>query len=433
MKQMEQYIKTAKEALAMLAEAGAEQAECVLHARRLEEITAEASKFNLMRTMTAETLTMRVVIGGRTGKVTVTRLDRDTISDAAARCVAAASFAQEDPFAGVAELTENQSFCRGVRTGDSETMARRLVELAADIAREYPCISYELSGRYTHEYEIFLNSNGVEYIDDRGVYAIDTGFTAVRDGQTTSFGPGSYFLLLDPDARYIDLGGMREELERAMRLLDPAPVGGKFTGTLLATPGFTNQFFRFLSGIALADVPVTSGASRLLGRIGEQVADPRIHWSCKPYSPDIVQGERFTPDGYRAKNMTLIEDGVLRSYLLTRHGAAKSGLPRAVNSGSGAIVRPGEASLADIVAGVERGVIIGRYSGTEPSADGELSGVAKNGFLIENGEIVRPIVETMVSGNLFDMLHNVRDISAEARRNGSSVMPWIAFDGITIK
>lgn len=433
MKRMEQYLETAKAALSLLQKAGADQAESLLHVCRLEEITAEAKQFNLMRTMTTETLTLRAIRSGRSGKVTVNRLDAPTLAKAVQQCMEATSFVQGDAYAGIAEHTQNARFHRGALAGESETMACRLVELAKDVECEYPHIVYELSGRYTHEYEILINSNGVEYVDERGIYTVDGGFTAVRDGQSTSFGPGACFQLLEPDVRYIELDGMRSELERTMSLLDPVPAGKKFTGTLLAMPTFCSQFFNYLSRIALADISITSGTSRLLGHIGEQVADARINWAYRPYGPDIMQGERFTPDGYRAEDFTVIENGILRSYLLTRYGAAKSGLARAANSGSGICVHPGKTELAKIIQGIEHGVIIGRYSGTEPGVDGEISGVAKNGFLIENGKVTRPIVETMVSGNLFSMLRNVRDISAEAKRDGTRVMPWIAFEGITIK
>lgn len=433
MRNLEQCLDAAKLALNLLLEAGAEKAECVLRCSRLHEITAEASRFNLMRTITTEKLSMRAICDGRTGKVEVNLLDKQTLSNAAKKCIQATQFAIKDPYADVAEFTQNERFSRGALEGDVQTLAFRLVELSEDLKREYPIIMFELSGRHTHEYEIYLNSNGVELADERGVYLINTGFTAVRDKQTTSFGPGTRHLLLDPDVRYITLDEMREEAQRAINLLDPAPVGNKFVGTMLATPTFTNQFFFYLSRIALSDASVTSGKSRLIKQLGKQVADKRLNWEYRPYGPEIVMGERITPDGYCAKDFVVIENGVLRGHLLTRQGAARSGLSRAANSGSGICVRRGAQTFSNIIAGIDRGVIIGRYSGTEPGEDGEISGVVKNGFLIENGQIAHPIVEAMVSANIFDMLTNMRAVSAEARCNGASVLPWIAFDGVTVK
>jgi PmbA protein len=81
---------------------------------------------------------------------------------------------------------------------------------------------------------------------------------------------------------------------------------------------------------------------------------------------------------------------------------------------------------------VKKGIIVGRFSGGSPGANGEFSGVAKNGFMIEDGKITSALSETMISGNLADMLNNLVDISKETLEDGNMVVPYMAFDGITV-
>ncbi|HZK29555.1 MAG TPA: metallopeptidase TldD-related protein, partial [Clostridia bacterium] len=76
--------------------------------------------------------------------------------------------------------------------------------------------------------------------------------------------------------------------------------------------------------------------------------------------------------------------------------------------------------------------LVGRFSGGNPGTSGDFSGVAKNTFLIENGEVKDALSETMVSGNLADLLVNIRAISSELVKDGSSVLPWIAFNGVVV-
>jgi PmbA protein len=52
--------------------------------------------------------------------------------------------------------------------------------------------------------------------------------------------------------------------------------------------------------------------------------------------------------------------------------------------------------------------------------------------LVEDGEIVSAVSESMISGNLAELLLNVEAISTELACNGTSVLPWIAFNGITV-
>ena len=89
-------------------------------------------------------------------------------------------------------------------------------------------------------------------------------------------------------------------------------------------------------------------------------------------------------------------------------------------------------SINEIIAGIDKGIYVMRFSGGQPAPSGEFSGVAKNSFLIENGRITRPLTETMISGNVADMLNNVAGISSEASVDGSSILPYVAFGGVTI-
>ena len=77
-------------------------------------------------------------------------------------------------------------------------------------------------------------------------------------------------------------------------------------------------------------------------------------------------------------------------------------------------------------------MLIGGFSGGHPGANGEFSGVAKNSFLIEDGRVKCAVTETMVSGNLGDMLMRVRDISKERDMQGIFTLPYLAADGIVI-
>ena len=58
--------------------------------------------------------------------------------------------------------------------------------------------------------------------------------------------------------------------------------------------------------------------------------------------------------------------------------------------------------------------------------------MAKNSFLIEDGEIKGAVSETMINGNLAELLNNLADISKETVEDGSSVLPYMAFDKVVI-
>ena len=415
MRPIEEYREVTDRIVRMLKEQGADDCEVNVRVQRTEEIQAEARIFNLMRSMDTESVSMTALKGGKKGTYSVNSLSEEVIADAVKKCVTGTEIVRADPANGIAELTENGDFRRGALLYAPEVFAKRMIELSQDIDRTHPHLMYDLTGQYVHAYHLYGNSNGVSFSDERGRYDVYASFTGTKNERSASFGPGAVVSMIDPDQRYAELGEMNSEMVRAERLLDPRPIGDKFVGTLLAMPNAASGFLRDVQAL------------------GTKVASDCLTWSFAPHHPDIILGDMFTEEGYRTGDFDVIRDGVLQNFCLSRYGAARTGLSRAANPGQNMVVKAGTQTSAEIIKGIERGVLLGRYSGNYPTAEGDISGVAKNSFYIEDGRIVCPIHETMISGNLFEMLMNIRAVSADAVKDGNAVRPWIAFDGVTIK
>jgi PmbA protein len=188
---------------------------------------------------------------------------------------------------------------------------------------------------------------------------------------------------------------------------------------------------------AVLDNCVSDGAlmdktSPWLGKLGEKVADSSFTLSSAPFDSRIVWGEKVTGDGYISADYDIIKDGVLKSFALSRYGAKKTGFDRAANTARNIVIAGGDTSLEELYKKVGRGLCLNRFSGGSPSPNGDFSGVAKNSFLIEDGKLTDAVSETMVSGNLLEMLGNIIGISRETAADGGTVLPWILFGGVTI-
>jgi PmbA protein len=151
-----------------------------------------------------------------------------------------------------------------------------------------------------------------------------------------------------------------------------------------------------------------------------------------PVSNEIADGYFVTSDGYIAENSTIVKNGILKTHLLGIYGANKLEKNRAVNDGGATIVEAGDNPHSDIIKNIEKGLLLARFSGGNPSSNGDISGVAKNSYYIENGEIKYPISETMISGNIQEMFNNIGEISSDRIDFGYCIFPWISFKGVTI-
>lgn len=422
----------ADKALAALKDNGADKAQCAVRFTETHEFNVDGGKFSLFRTLFDNSLTLTAVKDDKKGSVGINRLDDESIAAAAVNCLAIADSGAADPAWVFAEKSENGFFTAGAPEADLDLLFDRTEELMRQIGEQFPLILMEqMIVTHKKRHSVFKNSLGVEYETLSGNYEISLMFSA-HEGEKSSSFFGSGVITDRLDVPFMELGTIREDLENVSKQLDTQPLEGKFTGVAVFPPSSLGTFIGSALGNFASDGTLLDGTSPWKDCLGKVVADPAITISAAPLDERIVCGERFTGEGFRSENYDIIRDGVLESFMLSGYVANKTGLPRAKNSSYAIVMKPGETPYADIIAGIERGILVGRFSGGEPGTSGDFSGVAKNSFLIENGKITCALSETMISGNLGDLLKNVVAISSEVVCDGATVLPYAAFGGVTV-
>ena len=311
-------------------------------------------------------------------------------------------------------------------------MYARLEQFLKSAEAKYPNIMLENAYfDFTYSSSFVANTNGVDFTTNKGIYRFSSMFSG-NDGENSSSFNYTGFAADNLDKELLDCGSLDTLLAQSSEQIVTKPLSGKFVGDVIITPDCLADFLSYLFGITIFDGALISGTSVYKDKLGEQVADPRLTIHSRPISPEIADGYFITGDGYQAENCTIIDQGILQTFLLSLYGANKTGLKRGPNSGGCYVIEPGDKPLEQIISQIDRGIMLARFSGGNPSQNGDFSGVAKNSYYIENGRIQYPVSETMISGNLIEMMHNIIDISQERVDYGSGIYPWIGFSGVTI-
>ncbi len=425
--------EAASYALESLQKAGADAASASTADAKLDEMNIDSGEFSLMRSVFTSSLVLKALKDQRAGTIAVNNLEKETIDRAVKDCMAAAEAAEQDEAEEIAPLTENGEFASGALREDRDRLFETLREFMGTVKEECPKVRMEqLIAKHNHSEQLYLNTNGVRFREECGYYSFSSMFSA-HDGDKAGSFNGAYTVADHLDTPLYD-GWMTGRLLRdAEADLTARPVGEKFTGTLLISPAYLGEFLETMVGCYLSGNALIGGTSLWKDRLGERVTAPGFTLSTRPLDERIVCGERFTEEGYRSENMSIIEDGVLKNFVLGAYSARKTGKRRAGNLSSAYFLEPGEKSLEELISGIENGILINRFSGGEPAANGDFAGVAKNSFLIKNGQLAGAVTETMISGNVRTLLGNLRGISRETVSDGLTVLPWAAFDGVTVK
>lgn len=425
--------KIAQYTLSCLKKYGADDAQCKISCGSSDEINVDTGEFSLMRSTFDSSVTMKVIKDMKKGVISINKTDEKSIDEAAKECVANAEVSAVDDCLSIAEkIDENEDFACGVESSDRDKFFDRINEYVTDLKESFPKVLVEqLIADYSEVKTVFANTNGVEFSNRAAYYSMGSMYSAHDGDKTTSFNSmGIDFT--DLDKKILDMGTQRMMYELCEKELEAVPFEGKFTGTAVFAPSCLGDIIGTAIDNFTGDDSIIDGTSPWRFKKGTNVASDCLSVSLIPIDERVIGGERYTAEGYKTKNCDIIKNGILENFTLSEYAARKTGEQRCSTLSSCMEVKAGTTAYEDLIKKIDKGVLVCRISGGAPAGNGDFSGVAKNSFLIENGKITKPILETMISGNLAAMLMNVTDISKETAEDGSCVFPWVAFDGVTV-
>jgi PmbA protein len=233
----------------------------------------------------------------------------------------------------------------------------------------------------------------------------------------------------------------QEAARRTLRLL-----GARRVPTQQAPVVFAPEVARGIVGAifdAAAGDAIYRGASIFADRLGETVAAPSVTVVDDGTIPGGFGTSPFDAEGLPSRRTVILENGVLRSYILNTYAARKLGLKSTGNAGRGLagnpfldsgnlFLEPGAQSAEEVIRGVECGLYVTRLMGQGVNlVTGDYSRGAA-GLWIENGEFTFPVQEITIAGNLKDMLRNIAAIGNDLEFRSATAAPTLRIDGMTI-
>lgn len=216
----------------------------------------------------------------------------------------------------------------------------------------------------------------------------------------------------------------RRAAEKAERSRSPAPVEpGRYTVVL--EPAAVATLVGFLGWLGFGGREYVEGRSCLSGRAGEQVAAPSISIFDDATSPQTI-GLPFDFEGTPKRRVDLIERGVFRDAVYDRRTAKQAGtvstghaLPPPNPDGPfplNLFLAPGAARLEEMIAATERGLLVTRfhYTNVVHPMRSVITGMTRDGtFLIERGEVTRPVRNLRFTQSVLEALTNTLAVGRE--------------------
>lgn len=224
------------------------------------------------------------------------------------------------------------------------------------------------------------------------------------------------------------LGGKKVKSQAVPVVVDPQVAGG-----------FVGMIFGAASGGS-----IYRRSSYLVDKIGQEIASPMITIVDDATMLDGLSSRPFDAEGVKSSSFTLIENGVLKTYVCDSYSARRLNARVTGNAGrsyqsapgvgaSNLFLKKGKDAPEDIIKSVKNGFYLTEMFGSGINGvTGDFSQGA-SGFWIENGEITYPVQEITIAGNVLKVMKNVQSIGSDLSfRYGSTASPTLLIAEMTV-
>ncbi|RCK52347.1 modulator protein [Thalassospira profundimaris] len=426
--------------------AGADDADAVYVEGTSLSVSQRLGKLEKLERSEGADLGLRVLIGKKQAVVSSSDTSDAALDELVERCVAMAKNAPEDPFCGIAdpsELAETFDIDGLELCEPGEVDQDKLIAWASaceETARSVEGITNSEgsdAGWGRHQITLaatngFANSyaGSGSHISVSVLAGTGTAMERDYDYDSAVFSTD----LRDP----ADIGRMAAE--KTLRRLNPRKV--KSTQVpIIMDPRVSASIVGHLAG-AINGSGIARGTSFLIDMMEKEIFSPGITIVDNPHRKRGLRSKPFDAEGVANSKRNLVENGVLKGWILDLRSARQLGLKSTGNASRGAgslpgpsttnlYMEPGTLSPKDLIGDVKQGLYITEMIGSSVNGiTGDYSRGA-SGYWIENGELAYPVSEITVAGNLKEMFKAVTPANDLTFKYGTNA-PTLRIDGMTV-
>ena len=415
---------------------GASSAEASISIDHGLSVTARLGEAETLEHHNDRGLGITIYMGQKKGTASTTNFEPTAIKDAVTAACNIAKYTEEDACAGLA---------------DADLMAKNFQDLELDhpwgISPEEAleiAIECENTAR---ENEKISNSEGATLTTSRGttIYANSHDFVgsysstrhnlscvvvAEQDGGMQR----DYWYATTRDAKNLESAKSvgNTAAQRTVSRLGARKIATQTTPVIFEANMARSLLSHFIS--AISGGALYRKASFLLNHLDRKVFSDQITITEDPFIKDGLGSGAFDAEGVATKARTLVDNGVLKGYVLGSYSARKLGMQTTGNAGGvhNLSLQTGDKNLEQLMQSMKKGLLVTELIGHGVNTvTGDYSRGAV-GYWIENGEIQYPVDEITIAGNLKEMYQKIVEVGNDVDQRSNIITPSLLIDEMMI-
>lgn len=405
------------------AKKAAQEAELFILTSEETQVQFEANRLKRIQSKQNRTTALRVIKDGRIGlALAAGAVDPARLVDAA---VETAEFGMQARFEFPARINYPRvEICDpGAATIDPDMMTKLGQDLIGAIISHTPGILCE-AGVTSAEISVQIsNTRGANTSYSKSVFSLGVEGTLIRGTDMLFVGDGESSCRPFADSRRV-AENVLVQLERAR---DIAAAPSREIPVIFTPHGVASALVPALMA-GFNGKTVLEGASPVGSKLGETIFYPGFSLYDDPTVPNRPHSRPCDDEGVPSQRTALIRKGKVSGFLYDLQTAARAGRRSTGNASrgrdglpgpgpSGFIIEAGTASFDEMLGDIKEGIVVEQLLGAEQGniLGGDFSGNVLLGYLVKNGKLVGRVKNTMVTGNVYQVLKDIAAVGKETR------------------
>ena len=407
----------------------AEEAEVFMVSSEETPVQFEANRLKHIQSKQSSYVALRIIRRGKIGYAITTELDdKQNLVNTA---VETAEFGTTAKFElpSLTVYPRIEVFDPDIESVSLEEMVKLGKELIAMVRGHTPDILCEAELTKGVVSVHIINSRGGEVSYQQSIFSLGIEGHLIRNTDMLFVGESqsSCHPLTEPKT-VAEVVLQQLELARDRASIPSKPLPVIFTPNGVASALITPLMAAFNGKIVL------EGASPIASRLGQSVFDKKLSLCDDPTIAYRPESRPADDEGIPSQRTLLIERGTVTNFIYDLQTAS---LARVQSTGNGSrnsgglpsptpsafVITPGNTTFDEMVNDVKEGLVIEHLMGAEQGniLSGDFSGNVLLGYKVESGRIVGRVKDTMVSGNVYQVLKQITAIGSDAKWVGSSI------------
>ncbi len=438
-------IEAAKEALQMALANGADAARVTLNMGVQNAFSVLDGKLDRLHMSNDRSLYIQLYAKNRYGVFSTNRMDKAELEHFIKESINASALLAEDTYRTLPD--KKLYYTGGLDSNDTlEQFDGSILTMDPALKKEIAFEAYaEIEGKSNKlisatseygdyiDYQYMIDSQGFEGESLQSGYTISAECSVKGRGDAR---PEAWWY--DSSMKFANLqykGVGTIALERALAKLSPKKTKSGRYRMIVENSCASRLFSPIVS--ALNGDSIQQNNSFLLNKLGCKTFPEHLNIIDRPHLKGMNGARYFDAEGIATKDMSIIENGVVNSYFINTYYANKMGVDATIEgpsvpmfSNSGYTGQYKNLTLEQMIKEIGNAIFVTGFNGGNCNGTTGDFSYGVEGFLVKNGEILHPIREMNITGNMIDLWNSFLFSANDARKCTRWQIPSLAFEAV---